>query len=187
MAPEVILRSNYNSKADIWSLGITAFELATAFPPRSNIHPMRVLFIIPREEPPLLDISFSPVFRSFVAKCLCKRASQRPTAAQLLQHPFITQHANVLPDQEDLLGRTRNSNSGGGELVETVARYLRWQRDQERAAAEKAAAKRRRSSNGITSNKSSRASPIMGGTIKDGWNFDEEENVDAVKDKKVRH
>ncbi|KAJ3397294.1 putative protein serine/threonine kinase [Lobulomyces angularis] len=95
MAPEVILRSAYNSKADIWSAGITAFELATSLPPRANFHPMRVLFIIPQEESPKLDQSFSPEFRDFVSKCLSKRPSHRPSAAELLTHPFITSKSHL--------------------------------------------------------------------------------------------
>lgn len=72
---EVILRSAYNYKADIWSLGISAFEMATGLPPHANIHPMRVLFLIPKDAPPQLPDSFSPNFRDFVAKCLIKKPS----------------------------------------------------------------------------------------------------------------
>ncbi|KAJ3147955.1 Serine/threonine-protein kinase 25 [Geranomyces variabilis] len=93
MAPEVILRSAYNAKADIWSLGITAWELATCLPPHANIHPMRVLFIIPQQPPPVLPDSFSSEFRDFMAQCLAKRPSQRPTASDLLHHPFLQQAA----------------------------------------------------------------------------------------------
>ncbi|KAJ3277312.1 putative protein serine/threonine kinase [Borealophlyctis nickersoniae] len=95
MAPEVILRSAYNAKADIWSLGITAWELAKGLPPHANLHPMRVLFIIPQQPPPTLDATFSPAFRDFVKQCLAKRPSQRPSAADLLSHPFITQAGDV--------------------------------------------------------------------------------------------
>ncbi|TPX67693.1 hypothetical protein SpCBS45565_g03575 [Spizellomyces sp. 'palustris'] len=95
MAPEVILRSAYNSKADIWSLGITAWELAKGLPPHANMHPMRVLFMIPQQSSPVLDSSFSAEFRDFVAQCLAKRPSQRPTASDLLSHPFIRNAPHV--------------------------------------------------------------------------------------------
>ncbi|KAL2636206.1 hypothetical protein R1flu_007685 [Riccia fluitans] len=91
MAPEVIQESRYDGKVDVWALGVSAIEMAEGLPPRSNVHPMRVLFMISREPAPMLEDKekWSLVFHDFVAKCLTKEPRLRPTATAMLQHKFI--------------------------------------------------------------------------------------------------
>lgn len=91
MAPEVIQEIGYDCVADIWSLGITAIEIAEGKPPYSDIHPMRAIFMIPTNPPPTFrnPEKWSMDFIDFVSKCLIKSPEQRATATQLLQHSFI--------------------------------------------------------------------------------------------------
>nr|QDR51010.1 neither inactivation nor afterpotential C-2 [Manduca sexta] len=96
MAPEVIaceqqLDESYDCRCDVWSVGITAIELAEGEPPLSGLHPMRALFQIPRNPPPSLTHPemFSPQLTDFIADCLIKDMNQRPFARELLEHPLL--------------------------------------------------------------------------------------------------
>ncbi|GFR47257.1 hypothetical protein Agub_g8944, partial [Astrephomene gubernaculifera] len=91
MAPEVIQESRYDGKVDVWALGISAIEMAETYPPRWNVHPLRVIFMISRDPPPRLQQPerWSPVFADFVSQALMKDPKQRPTARYLLQHRFV--------------------------------------------------------------------------------------------------
>lgn len=108
MAPEVIQGEPYDQSADIWSLGITAYEMATGKPPYYKLHAMRALFLIPTKDPPRLDDAgdWSDNFCSFVSACLQKDPSQRPAAAILRNHPFIQTKSEDNGALRDLAARS---------------------------------------------------------------------------------
>ncbi|XP_055706716.1 serine/threonine-protein kinase mig-15 isoform X37 [Phlebotomus papatasi] len=95
MAPEVIAcdenpDATYDNRSDLWSLGITALEMAESQPPLCDLHPMRALFLIPRNSPPRLKSrKWSKKFQGFIDTVLVKDYHQRPYTEQLLKHPFI--------------------------------------------------------------------------------------------------
>ncbi|KAJ3011031.1 hypothetical protein HKX48_007059 [Thoreauomyces humboldtii] len=97
MAPEVITGNGYGTEADIWSIGITAIEMADGVPPLANIAPMRAMFKIPHLPPPTVqDVGrFTSEFIDFLAKCLTKDPKNRPTATQLLTHPFVAPYTRI--------------------------------------------------------------------------------------------
>eukprot|EP01063_Lacrimia_lanifica_P023248 TRINITY_DN30720_c0_g1_i1.p1 TRINITY_DN30720_c0_g1~~TRINITY_DN30720_c0_g1_i1.p1 ORF type:complete len:601 (+),score=207.64 TRINITY_DN30720_c0_g1_i1:73-1875(+) len=94
IAPEVITMRGYRRSADIWSVGITAFELAFGHPPYANQPPMKVMALTLRHDPPTPDRlhpnnTLSAEFKDFVNKALQKDPAARPSAAELLQHPLF--------------------------------------------------------------------------------------------------
>lgn len=116
MAPEVIQQEGHDARADVWSLGITAIELAYGQPPHANIHPMKVLFQIPKQPAPKLEGGkWSKDFRDFVSMCLIKDSEERPTAKQLLKHRFIRSAGKVEGLQELIQYKQEWESSRGAE------------------------------------------------------------------------
>ncbi|XP_036409864.1 TRAF2 and NCK interacting kinase a isoform X1 [Megalops cyprinoides] len=129
MAPEVIAcdenpDATYDFKSDLWSLGITAIEMAEGAPPLCDMHPMRALFLIPRNPAPRLKSKkWSKKFQSFIESCLVKNHGQRPSTEQLLKHPFIRDQTNerqVRIQLKDHIDRTKKKR---GEKDETEYEY----------------------------------------------------------------
>uniref|UniRef100_A0A8C6TTR7 non-specific serine/threonine protein kinase n=1 Tax=Neogobius melanostomus TaxID=47308 RepID=A0A8C6TTR7_9GOBI len=141
MAPEVIAcdenpDATYDYRSDLWSCGITAIEMAEGAPPLCDMHPMRALFLIPRN--PLHGSSprngLSKKFFSFIEGCLVKNYTQRPPTDQLLKHPFIRDQPNerqVRIQLKDHIDRTKKKR---GEKDETEYEYSGSEEEEEESS-----------------------------------------------------
>jgi serine/threonine protein kinase len=91
MAPELIRGLNYDQKVDVWSLGIMMMEMAEGEPPYMEFPPLRALFLITTKGIPALrePQKWSDDFKDFLALTLLKDPAKRPSATELLQHPFM--------------------------------------------------------------------------------------------------
>lgn len=132
MAPEVVMCETmkdapYDYKADIWSLGITLIELAQIEPPHHELNPMRVLLKIAKSEPPTLDqpSKWSMEFKDFLKKALDKNPETRPTAAHLLEHPFVSSVKTNRPLRElvaeakaEVMEEIEDNNEDGDDEVD---------------------------------------------------------------------
>lgn len=125
MSPEVIAcdenpDAKYDNRSDLWSLGITAIEMAESHPPLCDLHPMRALFLIPRNPPPRLNTSrkWSRKFHSFIETVLVKDYVLRPHTDHLLRHTFLKDLPNErqvkiqLKDHLDRSKKVRMQSSG---------------------------------------------------------------------------
>ncbi|KAI3770303.1 hypothetical protein L6452_01431 [Arctium lappa] len=96
MAPEVVNRANgYGLASDIWSLGCTVLEMLTRKIPYSHLEVLPALFRIGRGIPPPVPETLSAEARDFILKCLQVNPNDRPSAGQLLEHPFLTRFAST--------------------------------------------------------------------------------------------
>ncbi|VDM94863.1 unnamed protein product, partial [Onchocerca ochengi] len=102
MAPEVMIcetfpEKHYTKLADIWSFGITLIEMAEEKPPYAEMNPAKVIFKVIKADPPSLERPnlWSPNFRAVVTKCLTKDPENRPSADDILMHPFFAQSGSV--------------------------------------------------------------------------------------------
>ena len=125
MAPEVIQEIGYDCVADIWSLGITALEMAEGKAPYAEIHPMRAIFMIPTKPPPSFrnPDKWSPDFTDFVSRCLVKKPEERATASELLQHDFIKNAkspeilADLIREAQEIKERISEQQSNQNSMV----------------------------------------------------------------------
>ncbi|KAA8915093.1 hypothetical protein TRICI_002752 [Trichomonascus ciferrii] len=158
MAPEVITEGAlYNTKADIWSLGITMYEIATGNPPYSDQEAFRAIMLIPRQKPARLEGStYSPALKEFVAHCLDEHPDERPSAEELGKMKFIKSSRNIPTSS----------------LREVVARYMSWRERNRNVRDSVAILKEAQNNNGRRMSDASSIYSTNSDPDADNWDFD---------------
>jgi len=128
MSPEVITQKHYDHKCDIWSLGITCIEMAEGEPPNSKIRTFLVMKYIVREPPKGLTNpnKWSREFNDFICKCLIVEPEKRPSAKDMLLHPFIKKFSKGRKIISDMVNHSMN------KITEYRRDYLNDDSDEER-------------------------------------------------------
>lgn len=133
MAPEVAQPvPNYDTKADIWSLGITIYEMVTGSPPHSNLDGLKVVQLIPRSKPPrLAENEGSRELREFTASCLRESSAERPSADELSRSKWIKATAKTpVSVLKELLAQYEAWQQAGG-VRSSIADPLPWEEEEE--------------------------------------------------------
>ncbi|KAJ6248561.1 serine/threonine-protein kinase hippo [Anaeramoeba flamelloides] len=122
MAPEVIQEVGYGYKVDIWSLGITILEMGEGKPPLSDTHPMRAIFLIPTRPSPTFTEpkKWSKNANDFLACCLEKNPEKRPSAKELLKHPWIVKAKKTTVTLPDLIEKTKIARAKNKQMASST-------------------------------------------------------------------
>ncbi len=105
MAPEVVKQKEYDSKVDMWSLGIMAIEMIESEPPYLNEEPLKALFLIATNGTPTLKNpdKLSRELKVFLSQCLTVDVSMRATAKDILEGDFLRKGGCSLASLVDML------------------------------------------------------------------------------------
>jgi serine/threonine protein kinase len=88
-SPEIVKSEEYGPKTDVWSIGCSTIELVTGKPPFDDLNDVACLFKVAEGNPPPLPTDVSPECADFLSKCLNPKQEERPSGAELLEHPFL--------------------------------------------------------------------------------------------------